>query len=565
MVKLSKSYDPSIQKKVFILKGEEAYARTTDILLDVSVSETFHVNYFTIIATMNVLRDSGNSTITVYSGDEVIGVVDCTESSSSITESFNLPYGTHKIHARYNGNKSCLKSESKTIEITQEVTDATSSELYIDSLVHQVDKDTPFDVDLRLESYTASHSYSQYIDVYVDEVLKTTVQTPSDDNTITATIDGLDTGHHTVRAVYSGSEYISGSEASHGLSVGYYVNVTMPSPMLKNNTHTIKAVAYNFFNQKITENLTGILRCNGVDVSSTSFSNGEYHFTTDIIDSSFTVRVGNGYYSSTQLPVFTSISNYNYVNQPTGLVAYQNYVFTCEVTGKNISNTIYSMKTILNDGTVEYAKIGTNNRFSETYNTNDYPYPNGYSIQSMLIGSESGASWNLPVYLYYLNVDDSSLRNKKIRVDYGYFNKVSNGYELKKTKDIDRAVVLFYVAENPEEDWTLVSPENSIISFEVVNASTSNTSTDRFRLFCNNYGFKGYNLRLTNGDVVVIDGTDTVGKVKITITHRTGSSTSEYWDIDPNNQGYADNCYIGLSTNSTNAKYVLNNIKVELV
>ena len=222
------------------------------------------------------------------------------------------------------------------------------------------------------------------------------------------------------------------------------------------------------------------------------------------------------------------------------------------------------MKTILNDGTIKTSKIGTNNRFSEKYDTYDYPFPNGYTIQSMLIGSESGASWNLPVYLYYLNVEDKYAKDRQLRVDYGYFNKKSNGYELKKTTDIDRAVVLFYVAENPQEDWTLVSPENSIISFEVVNVSKS-ASTDRFRLFCNNYGFKGYNLNLVEGDVVTVDGTDTVGEVKITITHRTGYSTTEYWDIDPNSQGYADNCYIGLSTNSTNVKYVLNNIRVELV
>ena len=79
MAKLTTTYDATLKEKIFVLKGEEAYARSTDCILE----EVLHdgerrADWNTDIKKMklefhiDVLRDIGASYVTLYDNDDVI-------------------------------------------------------------------------------------------------------------------------------------------------------------------------------------------------------------------------------------------------------------------------------------------------------------------------------------------------------------------------------------------------------------------------------------------------------------------------------------------------------------
>lgn len=76
MVNLVTRYDKVLNEKTFMLKGDEAYARTTDTLLKVIrfPDSLNHLNGMRVGLSIDVLRDIGDSTVVLYDNDEVIGV-----------------------------------------------------------------------------------------------------------------------------------------------------------------------------------------------------------------------------------------------------------------------------------------------------------------------------------------------------------------------------------------------------------------------------------------------------------------------------------------------------------
>lgn len=76
MVNLVTRYDNNLNEKTFMLKGDEAYARTTDTLLKIIrfPDSLNHLNGMRVGLSIDVLRDIGDSTVVLYDNDEVIGV-----------------------------------------------------------------------------------------------------------------------------------------------------------------------------------------------------------------------------------------------------------------------------------------------------------------------------------------------------------------------------------------------------------------------------------------------------------------------------------------------------------
>ena len=110
-----------VQKKVFRVAGDERYARTTDVVFS-NLTQTSRNNYgYIVTAEVDVLRDYGDSTITIHDADTVISVIDWSSVGSAQTiELPRLSWNvTHKLWVSYDGNSQCLKSKSEVIESSQ--------------------------------------------------------------------------------------------------------------------------------------------------------------------------------------------------------------------------------------------------------------------------------------------------------------------------------------------------------------------------------------------------------------------------------------------------------------
>ena len=87
MAKLITTYDNTLKEKVFVLKGEEAYAKSTDtVLTELNREEDWnrYLDYMLIGFEVDVHRNVGESSIVLYDNEDVIDVIPFDLGSSSV-------------------------------------------------------------------------------------------------------------------------------------------------------------------------------------------------------------------------------------------------------------------------------------------------------------------------------------------------------------------------------------------------------------------------------------------------------------------------------------------------
>ena len=168
MAKLITTYDNTLKEKVFVLKGEEAYAKSTDtVLTELNREEDWnrHLDYMLIGFEVDVHRNVGESSIVLYDNDEVIDVIPFDLGSTSVRwekyydedlgewvdNRIQLAYGIeHNVYAKYMGNKQCLKSQSKVYKFSEEMPDAYLSSLEFVDVDSYYDADSNVDISVQL-------------------------------------------------------------------------------------------------------------------------------------------------------------------------------------------------------------------------------------------------------------------------------------------------------------------------------------------------------------------------------------------------------------------------------
>lgn len=269
MANLTTTYDSSIKEKIFVLKGEEGYARTTDMILNVLEYENSYdsIEYMRVGLSMNVLRDIGESTIVIYNGENVLRTIQWSDTPSQMTFDEDLtwddenqlliwgdsddtstglrfPYEEeNKIYARYMGSKQCMMSVSETYDLTKPVPPKYSSSLSNIATSNVYDVDGQFTL---LVGWTCSspvsHSRTANIKVYVDgdeyNDYYGNISANQTSKTLYININGqsmtqIPNGFHHIRVVYLGDEYTSSSEVEFDISLGYNLQfVSYDSPFL---------------------------------------------------------------------------------------------------------------------------------------------------------------------------------------------------------------------------------------------------------------------------------------------------------------------------------------------
>ena len=270
MAKLTTRYDKELKEKVFVLRGEEAYARTTDCLLDEILHDPSEsgidpntgrridwnntIGYMLLEFRLDVLRDIGASYVVLYDNDEMLGVYDFDTNTHTIEFVYNenpdldtrlkLAYGVeHNLWAKYMGNKHCLKSESKKYNFNEPVPSHFESSLSFDSL-GLILPNTPITINVTL---TATHGTdNQTIYLYDGNTLIGTATTVNGVATFT-NITFTTVGKHTLTARYNGSDQLYSCSTNYDVSVGYRLTITnYPSYLISSNegSVTVRAIDY---------------------------------------------------------------------------------------------------------------------------------------------------------------------------------------------------------------------------------------------------------------------------------------------------------------------------------
>lgn len=113
-----------VRKKVFMIRGDEAYAKTTNTSISVGEITNTDKYTFTTDITINVYRNVGSSTVILHDGEEVLDLKTIGVGVHEVVfEDLTFSYGVeHKLYAVFKGNSSCLPSKSKTEVLYEEPT-----------------------------------------------------------------------------------------------------------------------------------------------------------------------------------------------------------------------------------------------------------------------------------------------------------------------------------------------------------------------------------------------------------------------------------------------------------
>ena len=269
MAKLTTRYDRELKEKVFVLRGEEGYARTTDCILDEILHDPTEtgidpetgrridwnntIGYMLLEFRLDVLRDIGASYVVLYDNDEMLGVYDFDTNTHTIEFKYTpsedtrlkLAYGVeHNLYAKYMGNKHCLKSESKKYNFNEPIPSHFETSLSFSS-VGMLSPETPTTISVTLN---ANHGVSgQTIYLYDGNTLLGSATTSSGGAATFSNVSFNTTGKHTLNAKYNGSDELYSCSASYDVSVGYRLIITdYPSYLINSNggSVTVRAIDY---------------------------------------------------------------------------------------------------------------------------------------------------------------------------------------------------------------------------------------------------------------------------------------------------------------------------------
>ena len=251
MARLSTKYDSDLKEQVFVLRGDESYARTTKTLLTLGAT-TINTNDFSLSVTVNVLRDRDEGTIHIYDNDVLLYTInDWSSQSNARTVTLNgLAFDiTHNIVARYMGNNKCNPSHSTTETINVKDTRRTESILDVGAVATQISENAEFTRTLKISNEVSeAYNEGQELEVWY-EGNQITVD-PTDENgetTLTIPNVGNTWGLHPVTVKFDGNEHLTSSEKEIHLMIGYDFNITeYPNFIINGEQVTIKAEILNW-------------------------------------------------------------------------------------------------------------------------------------------------------------------------------------------------------------------------------------------------------------------------------------------------------------------------------
>lgn len=259
MVRISTVWDKidEVNTKVFMVRGDEAYARTTNVQISLKDSVSGASNGFIATAIIDVLRDTGNSSITFYDGEDVLTVVDWSYSNSNMeVELPRLSWDNeHLIWARYNGNTECLKSKSDVVSITKANPDLTDTT--ITNTTSTIDYTSTDNITItgRLNRVSGSASLQgREISFYADGTLKGTANTSDTSGNVSKSIGTLSNGKHEISIVFDGDNPLGASETKFTISVGYTLKITeYPKTFINGESNTVRVSMINSLGNPVAD------------------------------------------------------------------------------------------------------------------------------------------------------------------------------------------------------------------------------------------------------------------------------------------------------------------------
>ena len=188
------------RRKVFIIRGDEAYAKTVDVVL--SYTRGTHTNDtiagFPVTLNAKLYRNIGDSTLIFYDGEEPIDTIATHDWQSQYTLPVRLSWGdTHKITAQYKSNTQSLGKKSKSITLHETIPSSYVPTITFTSS-NQINQSTSYTVTGRVQFMGENVIDGTEIVISLDGEVINTVETTN--GTFSCPLGTIGKGTHTVTA-----------------------------------------------------------------------------------------------------------------------------------------------------------------------------------------------------------------------------------------------------------------------------------------------------------------------------------------------------------------------------
>ena len=258
MVRLSTQYDGTVVDnkkvgKVFMVRGDEAYARTTDTkfsIIDDATNSRDAIEGYRCGFKYDVLRDIGSSKLVLCDGDteliqydwssddgeQYVGV-QSNHTTINPNTCLTLAYGVeHQLCMKYKGNKQCLGSKSRIITINEPIPDKFKTELALTTT--KITNGVRLTITVTVNGEDISAVHDKPIEIYVGDTLVDTVRTGTDSNVATKEFTLSNEILH-VTAIFVGDDEVYSGSASIDIHRGFVMDILAePNPIIpRQNNH----------------------------------------------------------------------------------------------------------------------------------------------------------------------------------------------------------------------------------------------------------------------------------------------------------------------------------------
>lgn len=280
------------RRKVFIIRGDEAYAKTVDVVL--SHIRGNHVNDsirgFPVTLNAKLYRNVGDSVLVFYDGEEPIDTIATHDWQSQYTLPVRLSWGdTHKITAQYKSNTQSLGKKSKSITLHETIPSSYVPTITFTSS-NQINQSTSYTVTGRVQFMGENVIDGTEIVISLDGEVINTVETTN--GIFSCPLGTIGKGTHTVTAETIQSDIMNAKAQSLTLNSGYEITILKyPSTLITdvpsefkiavktNGGNPVSNVTVNFNGTNYTTNSQGIATFNLSTITTGDFRascNGSY-------------------------------------------------------------------------------------------------------------------------------------------------------------------------------------------------------------------------------------------------------------------------------------------------
>ena len=278
MVRVSVRYDESLKEQVFMVRGDEDYARSTATVLEL-VNAVEAEDMCNITLKVNVIRDRGDASIIIFDNDVAVYTIDdwkSTDNARTITLN-DMGLGVeHNFYAKYIGNKKCSPSSSKIVTVLVEDTRRVTPTITING-TSQYDKNTEITQTVSVTS-DVFDTDGVVLDVYYDNTLVAGNIVVEDETASFTISDCGDDGLHTIRVESHITEHFLTQTVTKNISIGYKMFMDIShDPIFQNMILYVTVRVRDWLNNPIIGKSVTV-NSDGFNVTGTTSSYGENTF-----------------------------------------------------------------------------------------------------------------------------------------------------------------------------------------------------------------------------------------------------------------------------------------------